>query len=56
MVYECHADGATIHSLREIECKRDPGFAICTGRMCDQAHERSHHVAYPLFTARVHSV
>lgn len=59
MVHVFHVDGATIQPSRDSECKTDPGFAICTGRMREEflravrlrrrrrtARERTHHVAY----------
>ena len=59
MDHQTHADGATIQPSRDIECKKDPGFTICTGRMRGEVfrvvllrrrrrttRERTHHVAY----------
>ena len=59
MVHVFHVDGATIQPLGDIECKKDPGLGICTGRMRDEvlravrrrrrrrtAKERTNHVAF----------
>lgn len=66
MDHKHHVDGAAIQPSRDIECKKDPGFGVSTGRMRDQAlradlrrrrrrrsaRERSQHVASPTLAGR----